>query len=148
MNWISLIEKLFSSRSNGDNDSTLSNSLDLFRLIRSAGGALVAQASLHGQLAQVEWEEEKNRLIQMLIVTLIGFVCGLCILFFGGALVLAFSWETAYRIHAIFALIAIYGFGILISWYRFQALSALSSQAFSATRQELAADIALIRSKL
>jgi uncharacterized membrane protein YqjE len=67
---------------------------------------------------------------------------------FAGVLVLAFSWETAYRIQAIIALITLYGFGIGVAWRRLDSLSALSDQAFAATREELAADIALISRKL
>ncbi len=148
MSWSSLMEKLRTPAPTPSGESTLINSLDVVRLLRSAGGALLAQLALHGKLASVEWEEEKNRLLQMFIITLFGFVCVLCILFFTGAAVLALSWETPYRIHAIVALIAIYGLGVFVAWHRFQKLSALSSDAFAATREELAADIALIRSKL
>ena len=148
MSWSSLMEKLRTPAPTPSGESTLINSLDIVRLLRSAGGALLAQLALHGKLASVEWEEEKNRLQQMFIITLFGFVCVLCILFFTGAVVLAFSWETPYRIHAIVSLIAIYGIGVFIAWRRFQTLAALSGNAFAATREELAADIALIRSKL
>lgn len=122
--------------------------LDAIRLLRSAGGALFAQAGLHGQLARVEWAEEKIRLTKMLIATLAGFACLLCCLIFAGVLVLALTWETEYRIAAILALGIVYGIGALIAWLRLRALSALSEQAFAATREELAADIALIKSKL
>jgi uncharacterized membrane protein YqjE len=84
----------------------------------------------------------------MLLVMLFGFAGTLCVMVFVGVLVLAFSWETAYRIPASIALIAVYALGIAIAWRRLQALSALSGQAFAATREELAADIAMIRSKL
>jgi uncharacterized membrane protein YqjE len=122
--------------------------LTALRLLRSAGGALFAQAALHGQLARVEWAEEKRRLGQMLIVTLLGFVCLLGAMLLVTALVLALSWETAYRIPVLIALIAVHVLGTAIAWRRFQALSALGCRAFAATREELAADIALLKSKL
>ncbi len=109
---------------------------------------MFAQANLHGQLARVEWAEEKNRLFRMLVVTLLGFACLVCGMLFVGALVLAISWETSYRIPALLALIAVYGAEYGIAWRRFQALSAFSSQAFAATREELAAGMALLKSKL
>ncbi len=127
--------------------ATTINPLEVIRILRSAGGALLAQANLHGQLARVEWAEEKNRLLKMHLVTLLGFACLLCVMLFTGALVLAFSWETAYRIPAVAALIALYGLGVGIAWRRFQALSALSSQSFAATREEFAADMALLKSR-
>jgi uncharacterized membrane protein YqjE len=124
------------------------NPLDVIRILRSAGGALFAQAALHGKLAGVEWAQEKRRLLKMLLVTLLGFASLLCVMLFVGVLVLALSWETAYRIPAVIALIAIYALATGTAWRRFQALSALSEQSFAATREELAADIALLKSKL
>jgi len=122
--------------------------LNAIHILRSAGGALFAQAALHGQLIQVEWAEEKSRLLKMLVITLLGFACLVCVMLFVGTLVLAFSWETAYRIPAVMVLIAVYGIGTFIAWRRLQFLSALGGQAFAVTREELAADIALIRSRL
>jgi uncharacterized membrane protein YqjE len=148
MSWSALMEKFRAPAPKANGEMTLINSLDIIRVLRSAGGALFAQLGLHGQLARAEWAAEKDRLLKMVVFALFGFVCGLCILFFSGALVLAYSWETAYRLHAIVALIVTYGLGIAIAWYRFQALSSLSSQAFAATREEISADIAMIKSKL
>jgi len=65
-----------------------------------------------------------------------------------GALVLAFGWDTEYRIPIALALVAIYGLATALAWRRFRALSAQSSQAFAATREELAADLAVLRSNL
>jgi|GEM_PF-434056 len=150
MNWIALLEKLFASRysAQSNNDSVIVEVLDAARLLRSAGSALSAQAALHGQLARVEWAEEKSRLLQMAVMMLLGFTCALCIMIFTGVLVIAFSWDTPYRIHSLIALIAIYATGLGIALHKLQVLAARSSQAFIATREELAADIALLRSKL
>jgi len=129
-------------------DSIAINPLDAIRLLRSAGKALLSQAALHAQLARVEWEEEKNRLIKMLLAALLGFAGALCAMIFTGVLVIAFSWDTAYRIPAAIALILVYAIGIAIAWRRFQSLAALSSQAFAATREELAVDLAMIKRNL
>ena len=37
------------------------NPLGVLRLLRSAGGAMCAQAALHSQLARVEWAEELSQ---------------------------------------------------------------------------------------
>lgn len=129
-------------------DSNGFNPLDAIRLLRSAGGALFAQATLHGQLARVEWAEEKTRLMNMAVAALAGFAFLLCFLLFAGGLVIALSWDTQYRVAAVSVLAVIYALAAFIAWRRFQALSALSDQAFAATREEIAADIALIKSKL
>ena len=124
------------------------NPLDAIRILRSAGGALFVQALLHGQLARIEWEEEKNRLLKMLAVTLLGFACLLCVLLFTGALVVATTWETAYRIPAVAGLVLLYAFGTAAAWRRFQTLSALGAQVFAASSEELAADAALLKTSL
>lgn len=129
-------------------DSNAFNPLDAIRLLRSAGGALFAQATLHGQLARVEWAEEKTRLMNMAVAALAGFAFLLCFLLFAGGLVIALSWDTQYRVAAVSVLAVIYALAAFIAWRRFQALSAMSDQAFAATREEIAADIALIKSKL
>jgi uncharacterized membrane protein YqjE len=124
------------------------NPLDALRMLHSAGGALFAQAALYGQLARVEWAEEKRRLLQMLVLGLLAFTCLLCVLLLAGILVLVFSWDTAYRIPAAMALFAVYVSATAGAWYRLQILMARAGEAFAATRTELAADITLLRSKL
>jgi uncharacterized membrane protein YqjE len=128
--------------------STALNALSTLRILRSVGGALFDQVALHAQLAQIEWEEEKSRLLRTLLGAALGFACLLCVLLSVGALVLALCWETEYRIPAATALVGLYGLGTGWMWRRAAAQAALSSQSFAATRLELAADLALLRSKL
>ncbi len=129
-------------------DSTTINALGAIRVLHSAGGALFDQVALHGQLAQVEWREEKSRLLKMLASALLGFAGLLCVMLSAGALALVLCWETRYRIPAAAALLALYGLATAFAWRRFTALSALGDRSFAATRVELAADLALLRSKL
>lgn len=119
--------------------------LDALRMLRSAGNDLLTQASLYAQLAQVEWEEEKRRLQKMLLASLFGFACLLCLMLFFGALVIVMAWDTGYRVPAVLAMIALYALGLAVAWRNLQTLSARSSESFAATREELAADIALLR---
>ena len=129
-------------------DSTAINAIGAIRILRSAGGALLDQVALHGQLAQVEWGEEKNRLLKMLVGAVLGFAGLLCVILSLGALALALCWETVYRIPVAAVRVALYGLATGFAWRRLVALSALSGQSFAATRVELAADVALLRSKL
>lgn len=129
-------------------EPTAINALGAIRILRSAGGALVDQLALYGQLAQVEWGEEKSRLLKMLVGAVLGFAFLLCVLLSLGALVLALCWETPYRIPAASVLVAVYGLGAGLAWQRLAALSVRSDQGFAATRAELTADLALLRSKL
>lgn len=124
------------------------NPLQLLNIVRSASGAFFAQASLHAQLAQVEWEEEKQRLAKMLAFTLVGFACFLCLIFFTGALTLAIVWDTPYRIPVFIFLLLCYAGGIIWSGLQLKKLAALSENSFAATRAEIAADVSLIKSVL
>ncbi len=121
---------------------------DVIRILHSAGGALFTQAGLHGQLVRVEWEAEKDRLLKLLVTALLGYAGLVSAMLFTGALVIAVSWDTAYRIPVALLLIAVYFLGTAFAWHRFKLLMALGAQAFAATREEFAADIALLRSTL
>lgn len=135
------------SESSTASDSTI-NLLNAIRTLRSAGGALFAQAALLGQLAQVEWAEERARLLSMMVFALLGFAALLCLMICAGALVLASVWETAYRLHVAMILLVIYGFIAGLAWRRLQALAAIGSHSFAATRAEFSADMALLKGKL
>lgn len=128
-------------------DSTI-NLLNAMRTLRSAGGALFTQAALLGQLAQVEWAEEKARLLTMMVFALLGFAALLCLMICAGALVLACVWETAYRLHVAMILLALYGFITGLAWRRLQALATIGGHSFAATRAEFSADLALLKGKL
>lgn len=131
-----------------DSPAPLIHLLALLRLVRTAGSAVLAQTSLHGQLLAVEWAQEKQRLLAMVVVILLGFACLLAIMLLGTALVLALSWETDYRIAAVLALLALYGLGLALAWRRFEQLLALGDSVFAGTRSELAADLALLKGAL
>jgi uncharacterized membrane protein YqjE len=121
------------------------NPLDAARMLHAAGGAMLAQALLHAELAGVEWEEEKNRLLRMLALALLGFACLLCTLLFAGGLVLAATWDTPYRVPTFTALAILFSLGTVTAWRRFQAQAALGSQSFAASREEFAADTAVLK---
>ena len=140
------MELFTSNRSSTDAGAV--NPLQLLGILRSASGALIAQASLHAQLAQVEWEAEKQRLTKIALFTLIGFACFLCLIFFVGVLILAISWDTPYRIPAFIGLILCYVAALVWAGFKLKALALLGEQSFAATRAEIAADIDLIKSAL
>ena len=125
--------------------------LSLFKLLcllHSAGHALLAQTALHGQLARVEWAEERNRLLHMLLTTLFGFACALTLLLLCNTLVLVLSWDTPYRIPTLLGLLLVHGLGFAVACHRFRLLAARSCESFAAIREELAADLALLKSRL
>jgi uncharacterized membrane protein YqjE len=120
----------------------------LLRVVRGAGGPLLTQAGLHAELLRVEWQETRVRLQSMLLASLLGFACLLCLMLTLGALVLALCWTTPLRYPAMVALGALYASGAALAWRKFQLQSALSAEGFAATRTELAADLALLRQHL
>ncbi len=133
---------------NASKDASSINPLQVLSVVRSASSALLAQATLHAQLAQVEWEEEKQRLAKMLIFTLMGFACFLCLLFFVGAFLLTLSWDTEFRIPVFIALIFCYLLALLWAGFKLSLLAEQGRNSFAGTRAEIAADIALIKSAL
>ncbi|GGY77765.1 hypothetical protein GCM10011613_22930 [Cellvibrio zantedeschiae] len=144
--WKIILEIAKSMTAGKDTDSV--NPLQLINLFSSAGSALSAQASLHAQLAQVEWEEEKQRLCQMAIFSVIAFAFFLCFLLVLSAFAIALSWDTPYRIPVFIVLILAHLCVVIWAGLRVKALAALSSNSFAATRAEIAADIALLKSVL
>ena len=128
-------------------DSIAISPLDAYRLLRRAGGALLTQATLHGELARVEWAQEKRRLLKMLGVVLLGLTALTCMMLFLGFMVLAISWDTPYRVAGVAAMSLIYALATFVAWQRFKVLASLGDDSFAATREELAADLALLRSE-
>ncbi|NNM51989.1 MAG: hypothetical protein HKM02_07160 [Pseudomonadales bacterium] len=116
--------------------------------MHAVGGLLTGQAALLGQLCFIEWKEEKNRLLKMQLIILIGFACLLCVMLFVGALMLVLSWRTIYYVPTAASLIAMYGLGFWLAWSHFWKISAQSDQAFAASRAELVASINLLKNQL
>jgi uncharacterized membrane protein YqjE len=122
--------------------------LDVAHLLRSGGVTLLLQLLLLARLARVEWREERQRLLHMLGVAVLGFACLLSALLFTGGLVLAAAWDTGYRLPAFVGLVLVYTAGIAVAWHRLRTLAAHGEQSFSALREELAADAAVLKENL
>ncbi|MCY1344343.1 hypothetical protein D9M69_303770 [compost metagenome] len=86
--------------------------------------------------------------MQLLLTSLLGFACLLITLLLSCALVVALSWQTPYRINALLGLLLGHGLAVALAWWRVRRLLARGSMSFAASRNELAADIALLKSKL
>lgn len=124
------------------------NPLELIAALRAAGKPLFAQLALHGQLFRIELAEERNRLLKMVAATLVAFIGLLCTLILAGVVALAFTWDTPYRIPAAIAVVGVFVLLTGLAVWRLRVLSALGSQSFAATREEIAADLALLRSRM
>jgi uncharacterized membrane protein YqjE len=122
--------------------------LGAIALLRSAGSALAAQASLHAQLAKVEWAEEKLRITQIAIAGLVGFMSVQCLLMSVGLIALMLSWRTPYEIPVMVTVSLGYLILCALAVYVLRRLGASSATSFAATRQEIAADLAMLRATL
>ncbi len=128
--------------------ATFINPLMVLHLLRSAGGGLLAQLALYGQLFNVEWALEKRRLFRTVVTGMLAFALLLCLLSLVVVLVLALSWDTPYRIPAVIALVLATTSALAIVWRHFMMLQLQGQQAFIAIRQELADDLALLKEAL
>ncbi|MDO9475649.1 MAG: phage holin family protein [Pseudohongiella sp.] len=115
--------------------------------LSSALDTVLSQTVLHGQLVWIELAEEKNRIFRQLAVMLLGFILLFCSLLSLSALAMIFSWDTPWRIPTIVMLTGLYMIGALVSLQQFRRIEALGEHAFTDTRRELNADIALMRSR-
>lgn len=127
---------------------TTMSPLDVVRRLGPASGVLLSQLALHEQLVRAEWAQEKRRLVKMLLLTLVVFACLLGLLLLCSTLVVALSWNTEYRTPIMLGLIVIYTLILWIAWRRLCDQAALGKQSFAASREELAADLALLKSCL
>jgi uncharacterized membrane protein YqjE len=122
--------------------------LHALRVLQPAGGALLEQLGLYRRLVAVEWQQERSRLLQLLLAALQAFACLLCLLLAAGAIVVAVCWATPYRIPALVAVPGAYALGAALAWRRVRSVAARGRHSFAATRTELAADLELLRSRL
>lgn len=122
--------------------------MEIIKRLRSMAKIVLIRLELHGQLICVEWAEERQRLKQLLAISLLGFIFLFCALLFVGFFAVALAWASDYRIHTIAVMLALYTLGFGVCVYRFTCLAERSSATFAATREEVAADLALIRSQL
>ena len=138
--------KSSSSSAKGDDGST--GLMDIVRTLRTLGGTLGAQAGLYGELLQLEIALEKQRLMRLAVLFTIALVALWCFLLFGAILIVALVWDTEYRIPVIGALVVLFVIVIFAAVWRVKAIINSSGKMFASIREELAADIALIKSQL
>lgn len=122
--------------------------LELIRRLRASAAIVLMQMELHGRLACVEWQKEKNRLQQLIVFGTLGLIFSFCCALSIGLVILAAAWPTEYRWWAVAGVIGFYLLGVIVCYLRCKHYAALGKNSFKATREEIAADIALIRSQL
>lgn len=122
--------------------------LGFFRLLRffqCTAPALLDHAELTLKLAQIEWEQEQRRLINVILATVLLLLCIALFFAFASAVILASLWNSPYRNAAVAVILGVYALGGTAAWLRLRWLIQRADARFSATRAELARDLALIR---
>lgn len=122
--------------------------MEIINRLRSMAKMMLTRLELHGQLIRIEWVEERYRLRQLLVIFLLGIIFLFCALLFIGFFAIALAWGTDYRIHTVGAMLVFYALGFCYCVYRMNILAERGTASFAATREEVAADLALIRSQL
>ena len=134
----------------------MSNSLGgtgrgIFRLLRffqCTAPALLDHVELTLKLAQIEWQQEQQRLINVIQATVLLSFCAAMFFTFASAVILASLWESPYRSATVAVILALYALGGAAAWIRLHRLIQQADARFSATRAELARDLALIRRQI
>ena len=141
-----LMDALQMGSSSKDDDPT--SLMDLVRTWRTLRDTVDSQAGLYAQLIQLELEQEKARLTRIAILASVAVFClGGCMLFLG-ILLLALVWDHDYRNWFIGAIVVGYALVALIAAWRIKTVKRTYGRPFASVREELAADIASIKSQL
>lgn len=115
---------------------------------RSVGGALLTQATLHAELLGEAWLVEKDRLRGLAVASLLLATCLICTSLAVGALVVSISWDTAQRVPIVAGLLIAYGLATVAAWRSLSRQVLIRNEVLAASRDELAADLRLLRDNL
>ena len=115
-------------------------SASFFRL----GGTAVALLRTRFELATVEFEEERERATELLVLVLSGVLLALFALLFASIFVIAYFWET-YRLWAIAGVTLFYVALAIVIFMRLKQRRREKPPAFAATLAELGHDVSALR---
>ncbi|MEP6943993.1 MAG: phage holin family protein [Betaproteobacteria bacterium] len=113
----------------------------LFRL----GGTVVAMLRTRLELATVEFEEERERATELLLLVVCSVLLGLFALLFASLFVIAWYWDSAYRMWAIGGVTLFYVALAAVIVLRLQQRRRDKPTAFAATLSELGHDVSALR---
>ncbi len=96
------------------------------------------------QILSIELQEEKIRLVQLLVWVAAIVFGGMMTVAFASLTVIYFFWENA-RLAALGGMTVFYAVGVLILWIKLKSYLARQARPFQATLSELEKDRACIR---
>ncbi|MFZ4694335.1 MAG: phage holin family protein [Verrucomicrobiia bacterium] len=115
----------------------------LRRLLESATGFLSSKL----ELFSIEWQEEKRRIIELLVLASIALLFGVLALALLTFSIVAYFWET-HRFLALFGVSGAYLLLAAVLLVRLQRKASLSNKVFEATVEELKKDSEWVRRHL
>jgi uncharacterized membrane protein YqjE len=113
----------------------------LFRL----SGTVVAMLRTRLELATVEFEEEREHATELLLLIVCSVLLGLFALLFASLFVIAWYWDTAYRMWALGGVTLFYVALAAAIVMRLQQRRRDKPPAFAATLAELGHDVSALR---
>ena len=116
----------------------------LRRLSESVLGFLASKLDLFN----LEWQEEKRRIIELLTLAAVALLFGVLALGLLSFTIAALFWETPWRFHALFGLSGLYLLFAAVLLVRLQRKASLKNKVFEATVEELKKDSEWVRRHL
>lgn len=122
--------------------------LDAMRIARATGGLLLDHSLLAAELVRLDWQEEKARLKQLILINLLGATLVGLTLLHASALAIAAAWDTPYRLYVMAALLLLFAAATWFAWKRLQRLSDEGDRQFEASREQIQKTIDLLKRHL
>lgn len=145
---VKLLTDAFKGESSSEKGDDSTSMMDMLRALSSIKNTVEAQAGLYSQLLQLEWEEQKRRYTRIMCLLAIAFFCLGCFFIFAGVFFLVLIWDHELRNWFIAAMLVVYALIALIAILRMRSLQASWGRPFAAVRDELKADLDIIKSRL
>ena len=97
------------------------------------------------ELAKLEWEDEKQRIVMVAVGAFLALVMTVLAMTFVGAFVIVAFWDTPWRVHAAGGVAAVMVVGLLAALAFTRSKLTQREAAFAQLRQELATDLQALR---
>jgi uncharacterized membrane protein YqjE len=108
----------------------------LLWILPKAAPALLRHAAAYADLASLDFARARREIVAELLASAVAAICGLFAVFMGCLAVVAYTWDTPYRVSAIAWMgIGFLGMAIVAVAYRANAVRAKSQFLASVRRQ-------------
>lgn len=119
-------------------------------LLRARAAAKEGSAALEDrvELARLEWQEVRRRLVLVWLLSLLSAVLALVALVVGSVAVMVHFWDSGHRVMAAWSVAGFWLVALALAAGALYAVLRQGRVAFELTRQELARDWALLKESL